>query len=100
VVRSANRIDATFDFTGQPVNTQWDVVVRTPDNFEVRLTNGFTIVEPVPAIGSVSPSPVLPQRSVTLTISGELFTPNAQVEIRPTTGTELLADTRQQRAVC
>jgi hypothetical protein len=86
VVRSANRIDATFDFTGQPVNTQWDVVVRTPDNFEVRLTNGFTIVEPVPAIGSVSPSPVLPQRSVTLTISGELFTPGAQVEIRPTTG--------------
>jgi hypothetical protein len=85
-VRSANRIDATFDFTGQPVNTQWDVVVRTPDNFEVRLTNGFTIVEPVPAIGSVSPSPVLPQRSVTLTISGELFTPGAQVEIRPTTG--------------
>jgi hypothetical protein len=75
VVRSANRIDATFDFTGQPVNTQWDVVVRTPDNFEVRLTNGFTIVEPVPAIGSVSPSPVLPQRSITLTISGELFTP-------------------------
>jgi hypothetical protein len=60
--------------------------VRTPDNFEVRLTNGFTIVEPVPAIGSVSPSPVLPQRSVTLTISGELFTPGAQVEIRPTTG--------------
>jgi hypothetical protein len=86
VVRSANRIDATFDFTGQPVNTQWDVVVRTPDNFEVRLTNGFTIVEPVPAIGSVSPSPVSPQRSVTLTISGELFTPGAQVEIRPTTG--------------
>jgi hypothetical protein len=86
VVRSANRIDATFDFTGQPVNTQWDVVVRTPDNFEVRLTNGFTIVEPVPAIGSVSPSPVLPQRSITLTISGELFTPNAQVEIRPTAG--------------
>jgi hypothetical protein len=86
VVRSANRIDATFDFTGQPVNTQWDVVVRTPDNFEVRLTNGFTIVEPVPAIGSVSPSPVLPLRSVTLTISGELFTPGAQVEIRPTTG--------------
>jgi hypothetical protein len=85
VVRSANRIDATFDFTGQPVNTQWDVVVRTPDNFEVRLTNGFTIVEPVPAIGSVSPSPVLPLRSVTLTISGELFTPGAQVEIRPTT---------------
>jgi hypothetical protein len=86
VVRSANRIDATFDFTGQPVNTQWDVVVRTPDNFEVRLTNGFTIVEPVPAIGSVSPSPVLPLRSITLTISGELFTPNAQVEIRPTAG--------------
>jgi hypothetical protein len=86
VVRSANRIDATFDFTGQPVNTQWDVVVRTPDNFEVRLTNGFTIVEPVPAIGSVSPSSVSPQRSVTLTISGELFTPGAQVEIRPTTG--------------
>jgi hypothetical protein len=86
VMRSANRIDATFDFTGQPVNTQWDVVVRTPDNFEVRLPNGFTIVEPVPAIGSVSPSPVLPQRSVTLTISGELFTPGAQVEIRPTTG--------------
>jgi hypothetical protein len=86
VVRSVNRIDATFDFTGQPVNTQWDVVVRAPDNFEVRLTNGFTIVEPVPAIGSVSPSPVLPLRSVTLTISGELFTPGAQVEIRPTTG--------------
>jgi hypothetical protein len=86
VVRSANRIDATFDFTGQPANTQWDVVVRTPDNFEVRLTNGFTIVEPVPAIGLVSPSPVLPQRSLTLTISGELFTPSAQVEIRPTEG--------------
>lgn len=85
-VRSANRIDATFDFTGQPANTQWDVVVRTPDNFEVRLTNGLTIVEPVPAIGSVSPSPVLPLRSITLTISGELFTPNAQVEIRPTAG--------------
>ena len=85
-VRSASRIDATFDFTGQPANTQWDVVVRTPDNFEVRLTNGFTIVEPVPVIGSVSPSPVLPQRSITLTISGELFTPDAQVEIRPTTG--------------
>jgi hypothetical protein len=86
VVRSTNRIDATFDFTGQPANTQWDVVVRTPDNFEARLTNGFSIVEPVPAIGSISPSSVLPQRSVTLTINGELFTPGAQVEVRPTGG--------------
>jgi hypothetical protein len=85
-VRSANRIDATFDFTGQPINTQWDVVVRTPDNFEVRLANGFTIVEPVPAIGSVSPSPVLPLRTLELTIDGELFTPGAQVEIRPASG--------------
>ncbi|GBC90827.1 MAG: IPT/TIG domain-containing protein [Armatimonadetes bacterium] len=83
VVRSANRIDATFDFTGQPVNTQWDVVVRSPDNAEARLPSALTIVEPVPTISSISPNRTLPSRSVTLTISGELFTPNARVEIRP-----------------
>ncbi len=82
-VRSASRIDATFDFTGQPVNTQWDVVVRSPDNTEVRRANALTIVEPVPVVNSVSPNPVYPLRTVTLTINGELFTPDARVEIRP-----------------
>jgi hypothetical protein len=83
-VRNANRIDAVFDFTGQAVNTQWDVVVRNPDtSAEVRLPSSFTIVEPVPVITSLSPNSTLPVRSFTLTINGELFTPGAQVEIRP-----------------
>ena len=82
-VRSASRIEATFDFTGQPINTQWDVVVRSPDNAEVRLANGFTIVEPVPVVSSITPNTVYPQSSVSLTINGELFTPGAQVEVRP-----------------
>lgn len=95
-VRNANRIDAVFDFTGQTVNTQWDVVVRNPDtSTEVRLPSGFTIVEPVPVISSVSPTSTLPLRSVTLTINGELFTPGAQVEIRLTNQSPIRASNVQ-----
>ncbi len=80
---SATRLDATFQFNGQPVNTQWDVVVRNPNGQEGRLVNGFSIVEAIPQITSISPSSTLPRSSVTITINGALITPGAQAILLP-----------------
>lgn len=77
------RLDATFEFNGQPENTQWDVVVRNPDGQEARLPNGFSIVEAIPQITSISPTSTLPLSSVTVTITGALIKPNAQVILLP-----------------
>lgn len=77
------RLEATFTFNGQPENTQWDVVVRNPNGAEGRLTNGFSIVEAVPAIASISPTATLPLSQVVVTINGSLFVPGAQVTLLP-----------------
>ena len=77
------RLDITFEFNGQPENTQWDVVVRNPDGQEGRLVNGFSIVEAVPQITSISPTSTMPLSSVTITINGVLITPDAQVILLP-----------------
>ncbi|MFN7018752.1 MAG: hypothetical protein ACK4RG_05695, partial [Fimbriimonadales bacterium] len=77
------RLDATFEFSGQPENTQWDVVVRNPDGQEGRLPNGFSIVEAIPQISSISPTSTMPLSSVTITINGVLITPGAQVILLP-----------------
>ncbi|MFN7017070.1 MAG: hypothetical protein ACK4P5_07905, partial [Fimbriimonadales bacterium] len=76
-------LDATFEFSGQPENTQWDVVVRNPDGQEGRLPNGFSIVEAIPQISSISPTSTMPLSSVTITVNGALITPGAQVILLP-----------------
>ncbi|MEN3000463.1 MAG: hypothetical protein ABDI19_01320, partial [Armatimonadota bacterium] len=79
-------LNAVFEFNGQPENTQWDVVVRNPDNQEARLVNGFSIVEAIPAITSISPGNAYPLSNLTITINGSLFTPGAQVTLLPPDG--------------
>ncbi|GIV09126.1 MAG: hypothetical protein KatS3mg019_1217 [Fimbriimonadales bacterium] len=83
---SATRLNATFQFNGEPVGTQWDVVVRLPNNLEARLANGFSIVEAVPNIATVSPGGARPLSTFTVTITGSLFLPGAQVTLLPPTG--------------
>jgi len=82
----ATRLDATFEFNGQPVNTQWDVVVRNPNGQEGRLPNGFSIVEATPSIASITPQTTLPLRSVTITINGSMFVPGLQATLLPPDG--------------
>jgi len=83
---SATRLNATFQFNGEPVGTQWDVVVRLPNNSEARLANGFSIVEAIPNIAAVSPGGARPLSTLTVTITGSLFVPGAQVTLLPPTG--------------
>lgn len=78
-----SQLNATFEFSGQPINTQWDVVVRNPNNLQGRLTNGFSIVEAIPTVSSISPPGTRPLSTVTLTINGALFLPGAQVTLLP-----------------
>ncbi|MDW8051222.1 MAG: FlgD immunoglobulin-like domain containing protein [Armatimonadota bacterium] len=80
---SDSRLEAVFEFNGEPENTAWDVVVRNPDNREGRLTNGFSIVEAVPSIVSITPDRTLPLSQVTIDIQGSLFVPEAQVVLLP-----------------
>lgn len=83
---SATRLNATFQFNGEPIGTQWDVVVRLPNALEARLANGFTIVEAVPSIAAVSPGGTRPVSTLTVTITGSLFVPGIQVTLLPPSG--------------
>ncbi len=90
-VVSGAKITCTFDLTGKATGL-WNVVVTNTDSQSVTLANGFTVNNPAPTIGSITPSSGLNNGSVNITdLAGSGFLTGATVKLTKTGQTDINA---------
>lgn len=76
---SPDQLTCTFSIPSGAATGQWNVVVTNPDARSGTLANGFTITDPAPAVGSITPSSGKRGKTVSVTgLNGTNFSAGAK----------------------